>query len=127
MFHPLITLLASRPQLLATHAGGYAELALAESEVLAAAFARRVLLQAVAVVLGILAAVTGSTAALLYAALPVAAMPAAWLLWALPTALLAIAVVLGWRARRTALPPAWAALRAQWAEDMGLLQRLEDA
>ena len=82
--HPLLNVIATRPQLLAEHAQAYAELLAAELPRATAAWKRQALLNGLAW-LGLLATLLlGGVALMLWAALPAAAMPAAWLLIAVP-------------------------------------------
>jgi hypothetical protein len=99
--HPLLNLIATRPQLLAEHAQAYAELVAAELPRARSAWKRQALLSALAL-LGLLAALLlGGVALMLWAALPLAPMPGPWLLIAVPL-LPAIAGAAGWMAARSA-------------------------
>ena len=94
MFHPLIRMLATRPELLAQHLSGYAQLLGAQLGVAGGLLQDRALLLAGllgGVLLGLgLAGVAG----LLAAALPLAAMPAPWLLIAIPALPLGLATAI---------------------------------
>lgn len=82
--HPLLHVITTRPQLLAEHAQAYAELVAAELPRASAALKRQALLNGLAL-LGLLATLLlGGVALMLWAALPAAAMPTAWLLIAVP-------------------------------------------
>lgn len=125
LIHPFFRTLASRPDLLADHAGAYAALAQAELGEAARRWRQRLLGWAVAAVLALLALGLGGVALLLAAALPVAQMPAAWVLVTLPVglAVLALALVL-WqlRQRRSQAVFDAALWREQWAQDQALWQ-----
>jgi len=89
--HPLLNLIATRPQLLAEHAQAYAELLADDLPRVASAWKRQAWLNAVAV-LGLLAAlVLAGVALMLWAALPTLSMPAPWLLVVVPLLPLAAA------------------------------------
>ena len=96
MLHPLLHLIASRPQLLADHAAAYAELVAAEIGAETSSLKRQALLGALGVGgLGV-AAVLSGVAVMLWAVVPAAQMQAAWALFAvpLPPALLSVACLL---------------------------------
>ncbi|MBP6903493.1 MAG: hypothetical protein KBC73_25635 [Burkholderiaceae bacterium] len=121
MFHPLIRLLASQPQLAARHVGAYADLAAAQ-----AADAAQGLRQRLAWALAALAAAVGGslmagTALLLLAVVPLNQMPAPWLLAAGPALPLGLALLCWLQMRRR--PVAWSLqpLREQLAADLDLL------
>lgn len=124
MFHPLIRMLATRPELLAQHLSGYAQLMGAQLGVAGSLLQERVLLLgglAGGLLLGLgLAGVAG----LLAAALPMAAMPAPWLLAGVPALPLALAGGCAWALRRQ--PQVWsgALLREQIAADAALLHEV---
>lgn len=121
MFHPLIRTLATRPELLAQHLSGYAQLMAAQLGVSGGLLQDRALLLAglaSGLLLGLgLAGVAG----LLAAALPLAAMPAPWLLAAVPALPLGLAAGCAWALRRQ--PQVWSGtlLREQLALDAALL------
>lgn len=84
LMHPLLRLVASRPQLLVDHAEAYAELATVEIGQVSADWTRRVVLNAVGLCgLGV-AAVLAGVAFMLWAALPAAGMQASWILVMVP-------------------------------------------
>lgn len=121
MLPPLLGLITSQPALLAEHAQAYAELAAIEGGRLAAAWRRQAQLHALALcALGVAIGLAG-VALLLVAALPLAAMPAPWALWAVPLAPLALAVVCLALARSAPSPDAFGSLRRQLQADLRLL------
>lgn len=130
LIHPLFRTLASRPDLLAEHAGAYAALAQAELGEAARRWRERLLWGLVVTVLALLALGLGGVALLLAAALPVDRMPAAWVLVALPASLALLALALGvWQARchRDQAVFDAALWRAQWAQDQALWQEAASA
>ena len=124
MFHPLIRMLATRPELLAQHLSGYAQLLGAQLGVAGGLLQDRALLLAGLLGGGLLGLGLAGVAGLLAAALPLAAMPAPWLLIALPALPLALAGVCAWALRRQ--PQVWsgALLREQMAADAALLHEV---
>lgn len=121
MIHPFFKLLISDPGLLAQHASAYATLAQAEAADAAAELRRRALLLGGAALLGLVGVLAAVVAALLAAAVPLQTMPAAWLLAVLPVSLLGLAAGLVLLARSAPQPARFAALGAQWREDLNLL------
>jgi hypothetical protein len=127
MFHPLIKLLASRPQLLARHAGAYAELAALQAGETMRLLRLRALLTAGAAAAGVVGAALAGVALLLLAAVPLQQMPAPWLLAAAPAVPLLLAALLWWQGTRAPLALSMQPLQAQWAADMQLLAEVEAA
>jgi hypothetical protein len=125
MFHPLIQLLAAKPQLLAGHAGAYAELAALQAGEAVRALRLRALLATSAVAALAVSAGLGGVALLLVAVVPVNDMPWPWLLVAAPAAPLLLAGALWTRMARTPLGLSMDLLRAQWAADLQLLADAE--
>lgn len=83
--HPLLNLIATRPQLLAEHAQAYAELMAAEMPRAATVLKRQALLNGLAL-LGLHSAVMlAGVAVMLWAVLVPQSMTAAWLLIAVPS------------------------------------------
>jgi len=121
MFHPLIRLIATRPHLLATHIGAYADLAAAQAADAAQALAERALTAALAAVSALLGMLLAGMALLLLAVLPLQQMPWPWLLAVVPALPLLLALAAWQRLRQR--PWVWTAapLRAQLAADMALL------
>ena len=120
--HPLLRLLTTQPQLLADHAQAYGELAGAELSRVSTAWKRRAVLGAVgAVCLGVTTVLAG-VALLLWAAIPVAQMPAPWLLVVVPlvTAAAALGCILALRAGDE--PGAFEEIRQQIQADIAMLR-----
>lgn len=82
--HPLLNLIATRPQLLTEHLQAYADLVADELPRVASGWKRRMILNALAAVGALAALLFAGTALMLWAALPSASMPAAWLLVVVP-------------------------------------------
>lgn len=122
MFHPLIKMLVSRPEMLAEHVGAYAELAAAEASQAVDQARNKVIVGAAAGVLALVGLVLAGVAALLCAALPLTAMPAPWLLVVVPALPLATAIVAALWLRSRPARPSFALLREQLAQDSALVQ-----
>jgi hypothetical protein len=127
MFHPLIRLLARKPHLVASHLGGYVELASAQAQEAVRSLQAR-LVWTVGAVAGVsVGALLGGVALLIAAAVPVAQMPAPWLLVAGPLAPLLTGALCWWQARQRPLAWSMAPMREQLAADVALLADVEDA
>jgi cytochrome bd-type quinol oxidase subunit 2 len=123
MLHPVFRLAASQPQLLAEHAAGYAGLLAEEVTSSGAHIKRRITLQIVGLLSLMVAAILCGVAVLLWASLPAASLQQPWLLWftpLVPGVLGALALIV---AQGRSAPPAFATLRAQFAQDAALLRR----
>jgi len=118
---PLLTLLATRPQLLVDHAQAYAELFTEEFCLARAAWRRQVLLYAVALcALGVAAVLAGVATMLWFAtAAPAQAM---WVLLAVPTVPLLLAVVCLLLARQPTPAASFANLGRQINADLAMLR-----
>lgn len=121
MFHPLVKLLATQPELLARHAGAYAELAALQAGEAVRALRQRTLLAAAAAAALVLGTGLAGVALLLVAVVPLQQMPAAWLLAAAPATPLLLAALLWSLRRQTTVALSMETLQAQWAADMQLL------
>jgi cytochrome bd-type quinol oxidase subunit 2 len=123
MLHPVFRLAASQPQLLAEHAAGYAGLLAEEVTSSGAHIKQRITLQIVGLLSLMVAAILCGVAVLLWASLPAASLQQPWLLWftpLVPAVLGALALIV---AQSRSVPPAFATLRAQFAQDAALLRR----
>lgn len=125
MIHPLIKLLATHPELLAGHLGAYAELAGAEVSDVAGSVKRKLVLvlsMGVSAALGLgLTAIAVMTTAVV----PVAQMPAPWLLVSVPVASWLAAGWCWWRLHRSHPVEAFGALREQIALDAAVLSQAQ--
>jgi protein-S-isoprenylcysteine O-methyltransferase Ste14 len=121
--HPLLNLIATRPQLLADHAQAYAELMADELPRAASAWKRQALLNALAL-LGLLAAlVLAGVALMLWAALPALSMPAPWLLVVVPLLPLAAAGACLIAAQARARRRGRSELQQQLSADLAMLRQ----
>lgn len=120
--HPLLTLLATRPQLLLDHAQAYTTLACEEFGLARAAWRQQVLLQAVGL-LGLSSAVVlAGVALMLWAVTPTAQIHALWVLWITPLIPLAGAIACLGLARKQSKVADFTNLRDQFNADMALLR-----
>jgi hypothetical protein len=122
LMHPLLRLMASRPQLLTDHAEAYVELAAVEIGQVSADWTRRVALHAAGLCgLGV-AAVLAGVAFMLWAALPASGMQAPWVLIVAPLLPFTVALgCLGW-ARARGPGAAFEVLRRQLRADLAMLR-----
>jgi uncharacterized membrane protein YqjE len=122
MVHPMLKMLATRPELMAEHLGAYAELAAAEATEAAALWRGRLLWAVGTGAFVLLALMFGGISLLLLGALPRESMPAPWLLALVPLLALALAAAcwLTLRSRPAAAP--FAQLRQQVEVDAALLR-----
>ena len=126
MIHPLLRLVATRPQLLADHAEAYAGLVGQEWGATAASWKQRVLLGAVALCLFGVAVVLGGVALMFWAVTPSANIQLPWALAAAPLVPALAALACGWWAQR-ASQPGFAELKRQIACDLALLREVSTA
>ncbi len=124
ILHPLFRTLATRPELLAEHAGAYLELASAEASAAAVRLRVRAVLTVAAVACAALGVGLGGTALLLLAVVPTTQMPAPWALALAPAVpLLAALGMWAWQ-RHNRMDLSFSLLREQLALDRELLQKL---
>ncbi len=124
MLHPLLHLIATKPQLLADHAQAYAELAAVEVGEFSAAWRRRAVFLAFAAFFIGLAVVLAGVAVLLWSVLPVAQMQAPWALVAVPAGLGAAGAVCLLAGRNQSQASAFATLRQQFKSDLLMLREV---
>ena len=113
--------LAVRPHLLAEHGQAYAQLVGEESALALAACRQQLLWRGGAALALLLGLTLAGMAGLLAAALPVADMPAAWLLVVIPLPPLVVGAVC-WLKAGAIVAPGFARLREQLRADGDLLQ-----
>lgn len=119
--HPLLTLLATRPQLLVDHAQAYAALFTEEFGLARATWRRQVLLYAVALCcLGVAAVLAGVSTLLWFTTTP--AVTTLWVLVAVPAVPLLLAAVCLLLARQPPQSATFANLGRQINEDMAMLR-----
>jgi hypothetical protein len=120
--HPLLNLIATRPQLLAEHAAAYADLVAEEFPRTTAAWKRQALLNVLALVGLLCAVLLAGVAVMFWAAAGPGEMRAPWLLVVVPlvplTAAIACASAAHARGRRTAP----SVLKEQLSADLAMLR-----
>lgn len=126
MIHPVFITMAKNPGLFMEHASAYADLASAEVDTLTGGLKRRTVLAVTSVLLALLGLGLAGAAGLLLAALPLAAMPQPWLLWAIPLLPLLLSALLALRLRQLKSRAAFAVLRQQLALDIATLKILDE-
>jgi len=122
--HPLLHLIATRPQLLADHAEAYAELVAVEVDRVSAAWTRRALFNALALCGLSVAAALAGVALMLWAVMPALPVHAPWVLIAVPLALLVAAVGCLVAAQRHGQLDAFDNLRQQVKADIVMLREV---
>jgi hypothetical protein len=120
MLHPLLRLALARPDLLADHAGAYAELAVVSAREALADWQLRLAGWALLGAGVLLCIVFGGVALMLYGAM--AAPPLPWLLWAVPLAPALLALWGAWLARRRGDGGHGLAVARQFEADLALLR-----
>ncbi|MBQ1761377.1 MAG: hypothetical protein IIZ92_00570 [Aquincola sp.] len=124
MFHALFRLIASRPQLLAEHAEGYADLIAQEVQAASARWKRSLMLGAVGGVSALVALLMLGTALMLWAVTPDASMRAPWLLWVVPAVPAVVAIGCLSALSGQAKGGGFASLREQLAADAAMLREV---
>jgi hypothetical protein len=124
MIHPLLHLIATRPQLLAEHAEAYAELLGDELGRTATAWKLRFVLGAIGLGLIAVAVVLTGVALMLWAVIPPAQMHAPWALIVAPLTPLVIALGCLARAGQAAGSVAFADLKEQMRADLAMLRQV---
>ncbi len=124
MIHPIFRLMATKPELLLDHLGGYAELVTAQARDGARAMRWQAVLATAAVVSLLLGLGLAGVSVLLVAAVPVDHMPRPWLLVALPTGLWVTAALCWWGRRQASHGWSLSPLREQWHADASLLDEM---
>lgn len=120
--HPLLILLATRPQLLLDHAQAYTALACEEFGLARTAWRQQVLLKAIGLLCLSSAVVLAGVALMLWAVTPVAQIHSLWVLWITPLVPLAVASACLGLARLQSNVADFTNLRNQFNADMALLR-----
>ena len=126
MIHPLFLTLVRKPRLFLEHVDAYADLAIAEADGWRGHWQRRAAAFAAGGLLIVLGLGLAGVAGLLFAIVPLAAMPLPWLLGVIPLVPLLAGLALTWGARRMTPHAAFAALREQVSQDLATLRILEE-
>ncbi len=120
--HPLLTLLATRPQLLVDHARAYGSLFHEEFDRSFTSWRRWALLQALALCCLSVAAALSGVAVMFWAVTPVLAVRAQWILIAMPALPLVVAAFCTWMASRQSPTDAFGNLERQLGADIAMLR-----
>ena len=123
MSHPLLHLIATRPQLLLEHLEAYVELAGAETGAAASTLKRGALLGAAGLGFLGIGFVLAGVALLLCAVVPVNQMPAPWALWAVPMPPVVLAIGCLLAARKPSGSAAFEQLRHQIKSDVAMFRQ----
>jgi hypothetical protein len=120
--HPLLALLATRPQLLVDHARAYAALVDEEFDIAFASWRRWAILQALALCCLVVAAILAGVALMLWAVNPVLPSTASWVLWCTPLLPLLVATICLMLARQSTPNAAFANIGRQISADIAMLR-----
>jgi len=120
MSHPLLHLIATRPQMLLEHLEAYLELVGAETGEVASAVKRSALLGALGLGCLYIGLVLAGVALLLCAVVPMEQMLAPWALWAVPLPPIVLAIGCLVAARKPAGSAAFELLRSQIKSDVAM-------
>ena len=126
MIHPLLRLIATKPQLFTDHAEAYAGLVGEEWGKTTAQWKQRALLNAIALCLAGVAVILAGVALMLWAVIPRADIQAPWALVAAP-ALPAVGALVSVLAGRRRTSEAFADLKRQVAADLAMLREVSMA
>ncbi|MCY7306730.1 MAG: phage holin family protein [Rhodoferax sp.] len=123
MSHPLLHLIATRPQLLLEHLEAYVELAGAEAGEAASNLKRGALFGALGLGCLVIGVSLGGVALLLCAVVPLNQMPAPWALWAVPLPPIVLAIGCLLAARKPHGSAAFEHLRHQIKSDVAMFRQ----
>ena len=124
MIHPLLHLIATRPELLGEHVGAYAELVGSEVDKTSRLWVLRIACYAVAALLLTASVVFTGVALMLWAVVPMAEMNAPWLLVAVPLVTLLVGAACLWRARAAPEHQAFETVKQQLSADLAMLREV---
>ena len=127
MIHPLLHLIATKPQLLGDHVEAYAELVGAEVSKTSKRWITRVALWAGTAFLGTVFLVFAGVALMLWAVVPTDSMNVPWLLVVVPLVPLVGAVACVLTARAHSDEAAFQTVKEQFAADMAMLREVSAA
>jgi hypothetical protein len=122
--HPLLQLIATKPQLLFDHVEAYGELVTSEARHISAVWKRRALLSGVALCSAGVGAVLAGVALMLWAVIPASQIQAPWALLVAPLLPLALAVACIAYSRRQSDDGAFNTIREQVNADLSMLREV---
>ena len=124
MIHPLLRLAATEPQLLGEHVEAYAALLGEEAKEVSTSWIRRIVLYAVAGVLGLVGLVLVGVALLFWAAVPTDQYNAGWALVVIPLVPLVVAAICAFSARSKPVVAAFEKIKQQLNADVAMLREV---
>jgi uncharacterized membrane protein YqjE len=124
MIHPLLRLAASEPHLLGEHVEAYAALVGEEAKDLSTSWIKRIVLYAVAGIMGLVGLILVGVALLFWAAVPTDQYNAGWALIVIPLVPLVVAAVCAFSARSKPIAAAFEKVRQQLNADVALLREV---
>ncbi|MGH8795440.1 MAG: hypothetical protein ACREXI_00155 [Caldimonas sp.] len=127
MIHPLLHLIATRPELLGEHVEAYAELVGSEVDKTSRLWILRIACYAVAALLLTASVVFTGVALMLWAVVPTADMDMPWLLVAVPLVSLLVGAGCLWRARAAPEHRAFETVKQQLGADLAMLREVSSA
>jgi hypothetical protein len=124
MTHPLVYMLAQRPQLLAVHVQAYADLLSAEASAALHQAKLKALLGIMAMGMAFVAMVLTGVALMLWGVLPMDAMGWPWVMLVAPGVSWFMTLALAWASYRTPVGQALFELKRQIVADMAMCKEL---
>ncbi|HEX2542575.1 MAG TPA: phage holin family protein [Caldimonas sp.] len=124
MIHPLLRLAVSEPHLLGDHVEAYAALVGEEAKDVSTSWIRRIVLYAVAGVMGLVGLILVGVALLFWAAVPTDQYNAGWALVVIPLVPLAVAAGCAFAAKSKPISTAFEKVRQQLNADMAMLREV---
>ena len=127
MTHPLVYMLAHRPQMLVVHAQAYADLLSADASLALRQAKLKALLGLLTLCMSVVAMVLTGVAFMLWGVLPAIPMEWPWVLLTAPGVSWAMAMALAWATYRTPVSHALSEIKRQVYADMALCKELRVA
>ena len=124
MIHPLLRLAATEPQLLGEHVEAYAALLGEEAKEVSTSWIRRIVLYAVAGVMGLVGLILVGVALLFWAAVPTDQYNAGWALVVIPLVPLVVAAICAFSARSKPVVAAFEKIKQQMNADVAMLREV---
>ena len=124
MIHPLLRLAATEPQLLGEHVEAYAALLGEEAKEVSTSWIRRIVLYAVAGVMGLVGLILVGVALLFWAAVPTDQYNAGWALIVIPLVPLVVAAICAFSARSKPVVAAFEKIKQQLNADVAMLREV---
>lgn len=122
--HPLLQLIATKPQLVFDHVEAYGELITSEARYISAVWKRRALLTGIALCSLAVGVVLAGVALMLWAVIPAAQIQAPWALLVAPVVPIALALACMVYARSQREDNAFATIKEQVSADLTMLREV---